>query len=187
MSISTTLVLVDNNDKVFGSDIDIFKNLGFENSDSRKLYENDSKLYSKKGDLFGALIGRKVDTDSRLYQSQNLFSLSIPHLIDSEAPELFIPKEIIEDHKYLNDILEFQNEANEVTASYELEHKAVDVSAPQYNNPLLSRPYFSVASQAEFSDVLNGTNTCEHMCIIAYTCIAFIVLIYEWRNRKTCI
>jgi hypothetical protein len=178
MSISTTLVLVDNDDKnVFGSDINIFKNLGFENSDCNKSHDNNSKLYSKKGDLFGALIGRKVDTDSRLYQSQNLFNLSIPHLIDSEAPELFTPKEIIEDHTYHSDILEFQNEANEVASPYELEHKAVDVSAPQYNNPLLSRPYFSVASQAEFSDVLNGTDTYKYMCIILYTLIAYIVLI----------
>jgi hypothetical protein len=164
MTISSALVLVDNDESIFGSDINIFKNLGFENSDS-KLYDNDSKLYSKKGDLFGALIGRKVDSDSKLYQSQTLFNLSIPHLIDN-APELFIPKDIVEDHTPLSN---FQNEANDTTSYVEFEHKSIHVTAPQYNNPHLSRPYFSVASQAEFSDVLNGTDIYIYIYIKVYT------------------
>ena len=133
---------------------------------------------SGEGDLFGALVRRKIVDTSPLYNSVSLFNLSIPKLAeDSLPPDIAsvvhaatIPRTFptrstpITAATTALEPEENQNERkSETSTSLIVQQRQLRADAirtalmERHQQQRLQRPYFSTVSKGEFSDVLNGT------------------------------
>jgi aspartate carbamoyltransferase regulatory subunit len=116
---------------------------------------NSSDLFSWKnsqvgnGDLFGALVRRRIDVEAKSYNSPSFFNLSIPKINDNDiAPELSI-------NNYLRDNLDSnkskyksQNQCN----NNENNNKLIKEIPTKLK--LGKHKYFSMKSKIEFTNIL---------------------------------
>ena len=128
---------------------------------------------SGEGDLFGALVRRKIVDTSPLYNSVSLFNLSIPKLAeDSLPPDIATIMHTTTPRLFPTTstsitTTEFEEKQNdrktESTASLIVQQRQLRADAirtaltERYQQQQLQRPYFSTVSRGEFSDVLNGS------------------------------
>lgn len=96
------------------------------------------------GDLFGALVKHKINHASSLYNSADLFSLSLPLLLE-EAPEIFLATN--------------RNNKSNFTSSDEKQCPVVEVKHKLHNSAKVQ--YFSMSSADDFSrSVYNQSQIC---------------------------
>lgn len=111
------------------------------------------------GDLFGALIRRKVHTASDVYQQSELFNLSLPPLGDGDAPDIYVPGRTPASYEPEIGYEEEKSNCNKVLKPVEVEvrHSTNNVqgveSAP-------TNPYFSLAPRPIFTEVVQ-----KAMCV----------------------
>jgi hypothetical protein len=107
------------------------------------------------GDLFGALIRRKVHIESAVYQDSDLFDLKLPLLQDHDAPDIFVPRSNERSSIALVHNMGFSEEKTQ-QEPIQLSHTAGDdgYARPSQRGDAETARYFSLAPKSTFSEAV---------------------------------
>jgi hypothetical protein len=107
------------------------------------------------GDLFGALIRRKVHVESAVYQDSDLFDLKLPLLQDHDAPDIFVPRSNERSSIALVHNMGFSEEKTQ-QEPIQLSHTAGDdgYARPSQRGDAETARYFSLAPKSTFSEAV---------------------------------
>jgi hypothetical protein len=107
------------------------------------------------GDLFGALIRRKVHIESAVYQDSDLFDLKLPLLQDHDAPDIFVPRSSERSSIALVHNMGFSEEKTQ-QEPIQPSHTAGDdgYARPSQRGDAETARYFSLAPQSTFSEAV---------------------------------
>jgi hypothetical protein len=107
------------------------------------------------GDLFGALIRRKVHIESAVYQDSDLFDLKLPLLQDHDAPDIFVPRSNERSSIALVHNMGFSEEKTQ-QEPIQPSHTAGDDGyvRPSLRGDAETARYFSLAPKSTFSEAV---------------------------------
>jgi hypothetical protein len=111
------------------------------------------------GDLFGALIRRKVHIESAVYQDSDLFDLKLPLLEDHDAPDIFVPRSnerssIASVHNV--GFSEEKTQQEQIQPSHTAEDNGY--ARPSQRGEAETARYFSLAPKGTFSEAVQRSN-----------------------------